>query len=262
MARKIVITSGKGGVGKTTVAANLGYRLSVMGKRTCVVDADLGLNDLDVMTGVENLVVYDITDSMEGRCRAKQALIQSPMNKNFYVLPSVHSFDKSSASADNLKELIDGLSEGFDFVLIDCPAGIGGGFHRAVSASDEALVVVTPHISSVRDADKVLGVLSGYKLSSVGVVVNMLRGDLVVSGDVPSAAEIEDILKTKIAGVIPCEDDIMLSSAGKFPQESAAARAFRILAKNVVSGKSRIFDCLGDYRGFFGSIRRSIKRKV
>ena len=127
MAKCIVITSGKGGVGKTTVTANLGFRLASLGKRVCITDADFGLNNLDVVTGVENLVVYDVVDCIEGKCRAKQALIQSPVNKNLYILPAVHSFFKGEVSSENLKELIDGLSPSFDYILIDCPAGIDDG---------------------------------------------------------------------------------------------------------------------------------------
>ena len=145
MAKIIVVTSGKGGVGKTTVTANLGFRLAALGKRVCIADADFGLNNLDVVTGVENLVVYDIVDCVEGKCRAKQALIQSPVNKNLYVLPSVHSFARAGVSVENLKELVDGLSPSFDYIFLDCPAGIDVGFRRAVSVCSQALVVTSDY---------------------------------------------------------------------------------------------------------------------
>ena len=219
MAKCIVITSGKGGVGKTTVTANLGFRLASLGKRVCITDADFGLNNLDVVTGVENLVVYDVVDCIEGKCRAKQALIQSPVNKNLYILPAVHSFFKGEVSSENLKELIDGLSPSFDYILIDCPAGIDVGFRRAVSVCSEALVVTSSQLSSLRDADKVLAIL---------------RDD----------------------------DAVFLNNAGLLPSDSPAARAIKILASNLVNGKNRLYNYKADYVGFFGSIRRSLKRNL
>ena len=179
MGRKIVITSGKGGVGKTTVTANLGYRLAAMGRRVCLVDADFGLNNLDVAAGVEDSVIYDIVDCIEGRCRARQALVETPRRKNLFVLPSAHSFSRSNVSGDSLNELIDGLSGSFDYILIDCPAGVGGGFDKAISVADEGIVVTTAQISAMRDADKVLGIIRSRSLKKVSLIVNMVRGDLV-----------------------------------------------------------------------------------
>lgn len=262
MTRKIVITSGKGGVGKTSITANLGYRLALGGKRVCVCDADFGLNNLDVVTGVENLVVYDVVDCIEGRCRPKQALIQSPSHKNLYVLPSVHTFAKERVSPENLKELIEGLSVGFDFVLVDCPAGIGGGFHKAVSACDEAIVVTTSQISSLRDADKVLSILRSYKLSEIGIVVNMIRGDLVADKLALTPEKIEGLLKTEVIGVIPADDRVMLKNAGDLPPECEAFKAFKTLCSNVVNKKNKIYDYTANYVGFFGSIRRGLKRNI
>ena len=249
-------------MGKTTITANLGLFLARAGKRVCIADADFGLNNLDVIAGVENSVVYDITDCIEGRCRARQALIQSPANKNLYVMPSINSFAAKSADLDNLKELIEGLSGGFDFVLIDCPAGMGGGFHRAVSASDEALVVVTSQISSLRDADKVLSVLRGYSLKSVRIIANMVRGDLIADKALLPPEKTEEILGTEMAGVVPCDDRIMLGTLGALLPESDGARAFRTLASNIIKNKRRIFDYLSGYTGFFGSIRRGLKRNL
>ena len=262
MARKIVITSGKGGVGKTTVAANLGAYIARLGKRVCVLDADFGLNNLDVVTGVENLVVYDIGDCVAGKCRAKQALIESPTNKNFYVLPSVAGFSAEKPSSDALGELIDGLGSSFDFIIIDCPAGMGGGFRLAVSVADEAFVVATPQISSLRDADKVLSVLRSYTLKSISILANRVRGDLVADGSCFLPEQIEKTLKTPLIGVIPDDDAVFLETAGLLPFDSSAHRAFKILAKNVLEGKRRIYNCANKYSGFFGSIRRGIKRNI
>lgn len=259
--RKIVITSGKGGVGKTTVTANLGYFLSKCGKRTCLVDADFGLNNLDVITGVENLISYDVIDAANGRCRAKQALVQCPFDKNLYVLPSSHSF-KSGVSPDGLKTVIDELFPYFDYILIDCPAGISGGFHTAVSQADEAIVVTTSLLSAIRDADKVISALGGYKLKSVRVLVNMVRGDLVLDKELLSPEEVEGVLRTELIGVIPSDDAVMLSGAGKLPPESEGYKAFKTLSLNVVKNKNKIFDCYRQYSGFWGSLRRSLRKNL
>lgn len=262
MAKIIVVTSGKGGVGKTTVTANLGFRLAALGKRVCIADADFGLNNLDVVTGVENLVVYDIVDCVEGKCRAKQALIQSPVNKNLYVLPSVHSFARAGVSVDNLKELVDGLSPSFDYIFLDCPAGIDVGFRRAVSVCSQALVVTSSQLSSLRDADKVLSILRSFRLDYVGLIVNRVRGDLVADGLVLSPEEIAGVLKTDILGVIPDDDAVFLNNAGMIPAECPSARAIRLLASNLLGGKNKLFNYKADYVGFFGSIRRSLRRNL
>lgn len=262
MARKIVVTSGKGGVGKTSVLANLGVRLAFSGKRVCMVDADVGLNNLDMVMACENLVVYDLADCIEGRCRPKQALIQSRICKNAYVLPSFHSISGEALSFERFAELIEGLATTFDVILIDCPAGIGESFRRAVFSADEALVVTTPHLSALRDADKVLANLRGMKTQSVRLVVNRVRGDLVVSGRMLSPEDIEKTLKCKVAGVIPDDDSVFLCNAGVIPPESPSYKAFKILAHNVISDKKKIYDYSKEYRGFWGSIKRGLKRTL
>ena len=262
MARKIVVTSGKGGVGKTTIVANLGVRIASSGKRVCMIDADFGLNNLDLVMGLENLVVYDAIDCMEGRCRPKQALIRSNANKNAYILPSIHSLSKPEFPPEKLSELIEGLSSAFDFVLIDCPAGVGGGFKTAVLSADEALIVTTPHLSALRDADKVIACLRSYKNQSVKLVVNRVRGDLVVGGVMLSPEEIVNTLKCPLAGVIPDDDGVFLHSAGFIPYDSPSYKAFKILASNVINGKDRIYNYSSEYKGFWGSIRRGLKRNL
>ena len=262
MARKIVVTSGKGGVGKTTVLANLGLRLALGGKRVCMVDADVGLNNLDMVTACENLVVYDLADCVEGRCRPKQALVQTRVSKNAYVLPSFHLLSGLEISFERFSELIDGLSTSFDVILIDCPAGIGDSFRRAVSSADEALVVTTPHLSALRDADKVLANLRGMKKENVKLIVNRVRGDLVVAGKTLSPEDIEKTLKCKIIGIIPDDDSMFLCNAGEIPPESPSHKAFKILARNLFTDKVKAYDYSKDYRGFFGSIRRGLKRSL
>lgn len=262
MTRKIVVTSGKGGVGKTTVLANLGLRFALAGKRVCMIDADVGLNNLDMVTACENLVVYDLADCIEGRCRPKQALIQTRISKNAYVLPSFHTISGVQFSFDSFSDLIEGLSTSFDFILIDCPAGIGESFRRAVYSADEALLVTTPHLSSLRDADKVLANLRGMKIGSVKLVVNRVRGDLVATNRVISPEDIEKTLKCKIAGIIPEDDNAFLCNAGEIPPESPSYKAFKLLARNLVLDKYKAYDYAKDYRGFLGGIRRVLKRSL
>ncbi|MBO7377742.1 MAG: septum site-determining protein MinD [Clostridia bacterium] len=254
MSRKIVITSGKGGVGKTTLTANLAYFLARAGERVVAIDGDLGLNNLDVTMGVEGEISYDIFDCMEGKCRPKQALVQSPWHKNLFVLPAC--FGKNREGKEGFRGVVDELSKTFDFVLIDCPAGVGEGFHRAVRSAEEALVVVTPHLSSIRDADKVINLISDTHPCGAGLVVNRMRGDLAAAGEILSPGDIAALLKTRLIGVIP-EDDAVF--AGTSLCGSGSRRAFSFLASNILKNKSRLYDCTGKYTGFFGSIRRKIK---
>lgn len=262
IARKIVITSGKGGVGKTSLLANLGLRLALGGKSVCMVDADFGLNNLDMVTACENLVTYDVADCIEGRCRPKQALIQCKASKNAYLLPSSHTFTRTEIPSDRLNQLISGIATSFDFVLIDCPAGMSEEFKKAVCLADEALVVTTPHLSALRDADKVLASLRAMKIDKVKIVVNRVRGDLIVGGLALSPEEIEKALCTPLAGIIPDDDQVFLCNAGELPPESHAFKAFKILANNVLLGKRKIYDYSKEYLGFWGSIRRGLKQNL
>ena len=181
MARKIVVTSGKGGVGKTTVTANLGVQLAKNGCRVVVCDLDFGLNNVDVVLGVENLASFDVIDAIEGRCRPKQALVRHPRYPTLYSLAS-NRISERYVSPQAVRLILDTLAPQFDYILIDSPAGIDEGFHRAVACAEEALLVTTPHISAMRDADRVGNMLKGYRLSRIGLVVNMVRGDLVRRG--------------------------------------------------------------------------------
>ena len=258
MARKIVITSGKGGVGKTTVAACLGMRLAAMGERVILADTDFGLNNIDVVCGVEDRITYDIVDAIEGRCRPKQALVQHPDSPNLFILASNHTDPNKYISPQAVRLILDGLAPRYDYILIDSPAGIEGGFHRAVAAAEEAIVVTTPHVSSLRDADKVISVLKSYRLGRIDLVINMVRGDMIVGGEILSPGEISEILKIPLLGVVPQDDDIFLGEQ----QRGDGSRAFRLLASNIVKGTRRIYNPAYKYGGFFGSIRRSLKKNL
>ncbi len=262
MARKIVVTSGKGGVGKTTVTANLGISLANMGYRTVLIDVDLGLNNLDVVMGVENQVVYDISDIIDGRCRVRQALIQDKIRNNLYILPSGRLSVSSCVSGQNLKLIIESLSSSFDYVLVDCPAGIDIGFHRAVSCVDEALLVTTPNLTSLRDVDKVISILQSYKLDKTGVIVNRARGDLMLNNKMMYPSDIESLLKTQVIGVLPEEDDVFLSSGYRLNNKTQSFKAYRVLAENIINDQKKMFDVTEKYSGFLGSIRRSIKKSI
>ncbi|HHU43316.1 MAG: septum site-determining protein MinD [Bacillota bacterium] len=255
MGRKIVLTSGKGGVGKTTVCANLGIALAMREKKVVLVDGDIGLNNLDVVMLVENKIVYDIGDVAEGYCRAKQALIQDDCYRTLFTLPSAKYIDERKLTAQVFHSIIDELSQSFDFVIVDCPAGIENGFHRAVSVAEEALVVVTPHVSAVRDADKVINLLATYNIEDVSIIVNRLKGNLVANNKMMDALDIARLLRTKIKGAIPEDDFINLHS--KFKKTNAnspAAIAYGLLADYILGTGSKIYDCSSDYRGFFKKI--------
>ena len=264
MARKIVITSGKGGVGKTTVCANLGMALAKLGKRVCLVDVDIGLNNLDVVTGVENKIVFDIVDVIQNRCRIKQALVQDLNQPNLFIMPSAHSYNKSQVTAENVKRVSDGLNDYFDFVLIDCPAGIDEPFKRAVCGADEALVVVTPHLSSMRDADKVMLMLGNFNIKDFSIVINRVRGDMILDKEMLDCKKIAEVLDARLSGIIPEDDAIttFLSVGRTVNRGCNSFEAFSLLAKNILGETTKVFDCTERYKGLSGFFKRIILKKV
>ncbi|MGI6701076.1 MAG: septum site-determining protein MinD [Christensenellales bacterium] len=262
MGRIIVFTSGKGGVGKTTVCAGVGAAIAVTGKYVVMVDADIGLNNLDMLMGIENKVTYDMIDVMEGKCRLKQAIINDMYIPTLSVLPSSHAFNSNAVSTENFRKLVNKLSEYYDYVFIDCPAGIENGFHRAVSTSDEAIIVTTPHTSAIRDADKVISLLSGYEKSIIGMIINRMRGDLILRGEMIGVNEMGRLLKCRILGVVPDDDDLVLySQLGRILElDTKAGLSFRMIARNILTGSKHIYDCTEEYRGFLGKIRMRVRR--
>ena len=261
MARKIVVTSGKGGVGKTTICANLGLKLAEMGQKVVMLDLDIGLNNLDVVMGIENKVVYDIADVIGGKCRIKQALVQDIRCPSLYVMPSNKLFTTTKINSYNVRAIVEALATIFDYVIIDCPAGIDSGFHRAVYSASEAIVVCTPHISSIRDADKVLTILGSYKLESTSFVVNRIRGDLVLNGQMIDVPRICNLLKANFAGVIPDDDSISTNHSLR-KQKTNGGEAFEMLARNVHFSQSILYDYKSQYRGLFGSFKRKLRQKL
>lgn len=236
--RKIVITSGKGGVGKTTVTALLGRKLAYMGYGVVLVDGDVGLNNLDVVMGVEHRVVYDISDVLDGRCRLGQALVLDN-ESGVRILPS--SSNKLDIGPQAFRGIIEEMHS--DFVLIDCPAGIDEGFHRAVSSADEAIVVTTPSASAIRDADKVRRLLSSYPLKDVSLVVNRVRYDMIKRGEMLTSQEIGNLLHLGVIGVVPEDDHVTIfGQLGKVPEYAVSERSGDILAENVAKSTKNVVE--------------------
>jgi septum site-determining protein MinD len=227
MAKKIVITSGKGGVGKTTVCCNLAVQLAKNGYRVIVCDLDFGLNNVDVVLGTENLALYDVLDAVEGRCRPKQALVRHPRYPTLYSLAS-NRVSQRYISPQAVRLVLDSLAPQFDYILIDSPAGIDEGFHRAASCGEEALLVTTPHISAMRDADRVSGILKSYRFKEVGLVVNLVRKDLARRGEILSPDEIASALRLPLVAVVPEEDKLFLENVFE------RSRAFKALAACMI----------------------------
>ena len=236
-ARVIVITSGKGGVGKTTTTANIGAALADKGHKVLLIDTDIGLRNLDVVMGLENRIVYDLIDVIEGRCRVSQALIKDKRCPNLVLLPAAQIRDKNDVNTDQMKELIFSLKESFDYILIDCPAGIEQGFKNAIAAADEAIVVTTPEVSATRDADRIIGLLEAAGIKSPRIVVNRLRIDMVKDKNMLSVEDILDILAVKLLGVVPDDENVVISTNKGEPLvykgDSLAAKAFKNIASRV-----------------------------
>lgn len=265
MGVSIVITSGKGGVGKTTTTANIGTALAALGKKVVVVDGDTGLRNLDVLMGLENRIVYTIIDAIEGRCRLKQALIKDKRFPNLCLLPTAQTKDKDDISAQDMLKLVKELKEQFDYVLIDSPAGIEQGFENSVIGADKAIVVVNPEITSVRDADRVIGKLDAKGLEDHSVIVNRLNHEMTQRGDMLDVSDIIETLSIELLGVVPDDREITVSTNKGEPivlEEGArSGKAFRNIAKRITGEKVPIMDLSEEPQGLFGSIMKLFKRK-
>ncbi len=260
MARKIVFTSGKGGVGKTTLVSQIGRKLASLNNRVLVIDADFSLNNLDLALGVENFVVYDLFDALSGNCRIRQAFIKDKYEKNLYILPSDKLSANSSFSAQNIKTALLGVSKLFDFILIDSPAGIDNGFKRAVLCADEAVVVINSSFESLRDADKVINFIKSYDIDKVSLILNRARGDLMLSGYGVSAENVKDLLKCSLLGVVPDSDALLTLGGEKLSRLSSADKAISMICNKILTGSGDIYDPTLKYKGFFGSIKRSLRK--
>ncbi len=237
--RVIVITSGKGGVGKTTTNANIGTALARAGKKVVMIDTDLGLRNLDLLLGLENRIVYTIVDVVEGRCKLKQALVKDKKNPNLCLLAAAQTRDKSAVTEEQLKDICEELKKDFDFILVDCPAGIEQGFQNAVAGASEAIVVTTPEMSAVRDADRIIGLLEAKEeIKSYKLLINRVRPNLIKSNDMMSVEDVVEILSADLIGIIPEDTGIITSTNKGEPivndEKSLAGQAYKNVARRII----------------------------
>ncbi|KRK48264.1 septum site-determining protein MinD [Secundilactobacillus kimchicus] len=239
MGKSIVITSGKGGVGKTTSSANIGTALALMGKRVCLVDLDIGLRNLDVVLGLDNRIIYDIVDVVAGRAKLAQALVKDKrFDDLLYLLPAAQNTDKTALNEDEARAIIDELKPDFDYVLIDCPAGIEQGFMNAIAGADTAIIVTTPEISAVRDADRVVGLLEKNPLQEEShIVINRIRPHMMDEGDVMDIDEITHHLGVPLLGIVVDDDEVIATSNHGEPvvlkTDNPAGRGYRDIARRL-----------------------------
>lgn len=262
MGEIIVVTSGKGGVGKTTTTANIGAGLSLQGKKVLVIDTDLGLRNLDVVMGMENRIVYNLVDVIQGGCRLKQALIKDKRHENLYLLPSAQTKDKSAVSPEQMKKLIAEIRGDFDYILLDCPAGIEQGFQNAIAAADRALVVTTPEVSAIRDADRIIGLLEANRIRHLDLIVNRIRIDMVKRGDMMSIDDVTEILPINLIGAIPDDEQVVVgTNQGEVVVEmdSVAGSAYMNICRRIMGEEVPFLD-LEKQGGIIQKISRMFKK--
>lgn len=264
MGEAIVITSGKGGVGKTTTSANLGTALALSGKKVCLVDTDIGLRNLDVLMGLENRIIYDLVDVAEERCKLKQALIKDKRFECLYLLPAAQTKDKSSITPEQVKKIVQELKQDYDYVIIDCPAGIEQGFKNAIAGADKSIVVTNPETASMRDADRIIGLLEQEEMEPPKLIVNRLRNHLAKNGDMLDVDEIVSVLSIELLGVV-IDDENVIKAANKgepvaLQPDSKASIAYRNIARRIL-GESVPLLSLEEDKGFFGKIKTLLGMK-
>jgi septum site-determining protein MinD len=254
MSRVITVTSGKGGVGKTTTTANIGTALAMQGARVAVVDADIGLRNLDIVLGLENRIVYDLVDVVEGRARLRQALIKDKRFPDLCLLPAAQTRDKDAVSKSDMIALTNQLRAEFDYTLIDCPAGIESGFRNAIAGADEVLIVTTPEVSAVRDADRVIGLAEAFEKGHPRLILNRIRPKMVNRGEMMSVEDVLQILAIELIGVVP-DDELIITATNRgevvaLDRGSRAGRAFGDIARRL-QGEQVPFMALEEQTGFF-----------
>ncbi len=240
-----VVTSGKGGVGKTTTSANVGTGLAKAGSKVCLIDTDIGLRNLDVVMGLENRIVYNLVDVVEGNCRIKQALIRDKRHPGLYLMPSAQTRDKSAVTPGQMVKVIDHLREQFDYIILDCPAGIEQGFQNAIAGADRALVVTTPEVSAIRDADRIIGLLEANGFKQMDLIINRLRMDMVKRGDMMSADDVVDILAVPLIGIVPDDENVVIATNQGEPlvgSDTPAGKAYRNVVDRVLGKEIPFLD--------------------
>ncbi len=245
MGEVIVITSGKGGVGKTTTTANIGIGLALAQKKTIVIDTDLGLRNLDVVMGLENRIVYNLVDVISGGCRLKQALIRDQLYPELYLLPSAQTKDKSAISPEQMRKLLADIKDEFDYVLIDCPAGIEQGFKNAIAGAERSIVVTTPEVSAIRDADRIIGLLETSGIQKNELLINRIRVDMVRRGDMMTVEDVTEILAIDLLGVIPDDEQVVIATnqgEAVVGTDSLSGQAYERICRRILGEKVDIPD--------------------
>ncbi len=262
MSEVIVVTSGKGGVGKTTTSANVGTGLAKLNKKVVLIDTDIGLRNLDVVMGLENRIVYNLVDVVEGNCRPKQAMIKDKRYNNLYLLPSAQTRDKTSVTPEQMVSLVNELREEFDYIILDCPAGIEQGFKNAIAGADRALVVTTPEVSAIRDADRIIGLLEANSMGKVDLIVNRIRMDMVKKGDMMSIEDVVDILSINLIGAVPDDENIVIATNQGEPlvgNDTLPGQAYMNICKRIMGESVPMLD-LAKNNGFFAKIAGLFKK--
>ena len=244
--RTIVITSGKGGVGKTTATANLGSGLAMRGHKVVVVDTDIGLRNLDVVMGLENRIVYDLVNVIEGQCKMHQAMIRDKHDYELYLIPAAQTREKSSIDPQQLRELCSQLEQEFDYVLMDCPAGIEQGFKNAIAAATEAIIVTTPEVSAIRDADRVIGLLEASELHRPRLIINRINPEMVKRGDMMDQRDVVELLAVEVLGLVPADERTITAANRGVPvvhdKKAASGAAFLRIAARVDGDEVPLMD--------------------
>ena len=263
MSEVIVITSGKGGVGKTTTTANIGTGLAQLNKKVVMIDTDIGLRNLDVVMGLENRIVYNLVDVVEGKCRIRQALIKDKKYPELCLLPSAQTRDKDAVTPEQMVELINELREEFDYILLDCPAGIEQGFKNAVAGADRALVVTTPEVSAVRDADRIVGLLQSSSLPKPQLILNRIRTKMVKKGEMMDAQDIVELLSINLIGAIPDDENVIIQTNKGEPSvtnaKSLSGKAYMETAKRLL-GEDIPVTIPGKKESFFEKLKKMFSK--
>jgi septum site-determining protein MinD len=259
--RVITITSGKGGVGKTTATANLGTALAMQGKKVVVVDSDIGLRNLDAVLGLENRIVYDLVDVVEGQCRLRQALIKDKRQPDLFLLPAAQTRDKNALTSVQMEQLCQQLRQEFDFVIIDSPAGIEQGFRNAIVGADEIIIVANPEMASVRDADRIIGLVEAADKPEPRLILNRLRPDMVKRGDMMDVADVIEVLGIDLLGIVP-EDEMIIVAINKgepivYDKRTKAGRAYVSAAQRIL-GEEVPLEEIAESPSLFERFRRFV----
>lgn len=258
----ITITSGKGGVGKTTATANVGAALAELGKKVVCLDADIGLRNLDVVLGLENRIVYDLVDVVEGRCRLRQAMIRDKRLPELYLIPAAQTRDKSAVSPSDMVRVCDELRQEVDYVVIDSPAGIERGFRNAIAGADEVLIITNPEISAVRDADRIIGLIEAEEKGPARLILNRINPEMVERGDMLAAEDVLELLAIELIGLVPEDENVLMSSNRGTPivleNKSRAGLAFKNVAKRLM-GEQVSFMALEADSGLLDRLSRFIR---